>query len=148
MLRALIPYSDANLKLVFKPSLFFADLERVEKISRNASKNAFYRAIRQELIEIDEQGIPRLTEKGRRDVKPFVAKKLAGAKLMIIFDIPENERWKRTHLRQLLRELSFKMIQQSVWSTDYDHRDYLKAEISNLGLARYVQLYEAHQLKT
>lgn len=135
--------------LSFQPSKFFAELERVEKISANTLQTAYYRAIKSGLLILDDNGVPRLTDKGRHRVKLYKPKRLeAGAFLLVVFDVPEDERYKRQHLRDLLKELSFKKIQQSVWATEYDHRDYLKAEIKEYKLEKYVQIFEAVSLKT
>lgn len=67
--------------------------------------------------------------------------------MMVIFDIPENERHKRSHLRALLHELGFKKIQQSVWVSDNECREYLAAEIKNFGLESYVEAYESFRIE-
>src|SRR3990167_5623755 len=120
LLKALLPYSRENLKLSFQPAQFFADLEKQKKIPENTAKTAFHRAIDKGLIKIDEQNIPRLTDKGKRSLAPLTSKKLRGAKLLVVFDIPENARWRRGYLRAVLREFSFKQLQKSVWVTDLD----------------------------
>ncbi len=148
ILSGLIPYTEANLKLSFKPNLFFDDLERLSqlKASRKSLQSSYYKAIKHGLIKIDESGIPRLTAKGIRKTKPFTAKKLKGAVLMIVFDIPEAQRHKRDRLRLLLRELSFRQIQKSVWICEDDHRHYVQAEIKDFGLEGCVQLFESRSI--
>ena len=146
---SLIPYSDPNLKLAFHPNQFFNDLEKLDVITakRKSLKTNYYRAIKRGLIEISEEGSPRLTEKGLRKVKPYQPQKLKGSTLMVIFDIPENERHKRQRLRTLLKELSFRQIQKSVWESRYDHRQYLRAEIAEMHLQEYVKVYESAQIE-
>lgn len=149
VLSGLIPYTEANLKLTFKPSVFFNDLEKLDQIKagKKTLKSAYYRAIKQGLVEIDEQKIPRLTKKGLKKVKPYKPERLKGSRLMVIFDIPEERRYKRNRLRTLLRELSFNQVQKSVWTSDYDHRQYLRAEIADMQLQEYVKVYEASQIE-
>ncbi len=149
ILSGLIPYTEANLKLAFSPNAFFNDLEKLDAIKANkkALKSAYYRAIKKGLIKIDEAGIPRLTEKGLRKTKVFQPKKLKGAQLMIIFDIPEEERSKRQRLRTLLRELTFRQVQKSVWVSDFDHREYIRAEINESQLEGCVELFESRIIK-
>lgn len=140
--------SEANVKLSFKPGLFFDDLEKVSTKKRLSLKNSYYKAIKNNLIELDVQGFPRLTNKGRKKLQLYEPKKLSNsAQLMVVFDIPEDERYKRRHLRTLLRELSFNKVQQSVWVSDYDCKDYLAAEIKNYHLQKYVVIYEVDRLK-
>jgi DNA-binding transcriptional regulator PaaX len=149
ILSGLIPYTEANLKLAFAPNAFFNDLEKLDTIKANkkALKSAYYRAIKKGLVKIDDSGIPRLTEKGLRKTKTFKPKKLKGAKLMIIFDIPEEERPKRQRLRALLRELAFRQVQKSVWVSDFDHREYIRAEINEAQLQGCVELFESRTIK-
>lgn len=144
VLEAFIPYTKANLLLSFKPSMFFDELEKKSGRHKRSLQSAYYRAIDRGLIEIDHQGIPRLTDKGHRKTKVYRPQRLKfGAHLIVIFDIPEEERYKRRRLRMLLRELSFRRVQQSVWETKYDHREYLRAEIAEMHLQEYVRVYEA-----
>lgn len=145
LLEALLPYSDANLKLAYKPSQFFRDLEKVSNYKKRSLQNAFYVLKKRGLVEC-EDGIPHLTAKGYAQLQLYKPEKLAGAYLMVIFDIPENDRNKRQKLRLLLRELRFVQTQKSVWMSEYECRDYLKAEIDDLKLGDYVKVFEAHQL--
>lgn len=147
LLQAFIPYTDANIQLAFKPAAFFDELGKKSKVKERSLRSAYYRAIKSGLLEIDDYGIPRLTNAGRLQIKLYRPKKLpTGAKLMIIFDIPETERYKRNHLRSLLKELSFKKVQQSVWVSQYDHREIVAAEIKEYKLQEYVYLFEALQI--
>lgn len=151
ILEAFIPYTDANIKLAFKPAWFFRDLERIDRNRRykkETLKKAYYKAVKANLIELDDKGVPRLTTKGQVYLKPFRPKRLKGSKLMVIFDIPEVQRSKRNHLRLLLVELKFKQVQKSVWVSDYDSREYLQEEIRVYKLAQYVEIYEAKKLNT
>ena len=149
ILSGLVPYTEANLKLSFIPTRFFYDLEKLDKVksSKKAMRTAYYRAIKSGLIELDDQKIPRLTAKGKRKTKQFKAKYLGkNARLLLIFDIAEEDRWKRDRLRLFLKELSFTQVQKSVWECQYDYREYLRTEIEEIGLRQNVVVYEA--LKT
>lgn len=149
ILAGLIPYTEANVKLSFKPSAFFNDLEKLDQIKsqKKAIAGSYYRAIKLKLIELDDEGMPRLTEKGLRKIKPYKPKKLKNAVLMVIFDIPENQRSKRNHLRKLLETLSFSRIQHSVWISENDHRQCIKNEIDKYKLHNYVKVFESRLLK-
>jgi DNA-binding transcriptional regulator PaaX len=148
VLEAFIPYTEANLLLSFKPSLFFNELEKKTGYKKRSLESAYYRSVKKGLIKLDENHIPHLTKVGRRKTKLYKPTKLKiGVHLMVIFDIPENERKKRDRLRTLLRELSFQKIQQSVWETRYDHREHLRAEIEDMNLQQYVRVYEAASIE-
>ena len=147
VLKALIPYSKANLMLTFRPNNFFHELSKLDKRDYSAYKSAYYRAIKNGLVVLDADNIPRLTEKGHNEIQEYKPTKLGkDAYLVVIFDIPEDKRENRNHLRSLLKELSFSKIQQSVWASRYDHRELLKAEISEYGLQDDVIVYEALKL--
>lgn len=143
LLQALIPYSRPNIKLTFDNKNFFNDLEKISQAKNNTLRNAYYRAQKNGLVEMDDQNIPRLTAKGWQKTRRFTARRLAkDVRLMVIFDIPEGESWKRQRLRRLLRELKFKQIQKSVWATEFDHRELLLAEIHEFDLQNYIEIYE------
>lgn len=143
-----MPYTKANLQLAFRPNAFFNELEKLSKVKERTLRSAYYRSIKKGLLVIDEQGVPRLTERGLRQIKKYEPALLGkNSFLLLAFDIPESDRYKRDHLRSLLRELKFEKIQHSVWATRYDHRDYLAAEIADYGLEKYVRVYEAADLK-
>lgn len=146
MLSSLIPYTEANLKLTFKPTMFFNDLENLGEY--NAEKQAlcgsYYRAIKKELVKTDDMGIPHLTEKGLAQLRRYEPSKLSGiASILVIFDIPEEERRLRQRLRTLLRELRFTQVQKSVWQSEYDVLEYLVPELRQHHLDEYVQVYES-----
>jgi phenylacetic acid degradation operon negative regulatory protein len=147
VLKGFIPYTEANLKLSYKPASFFNELERISKKNKGTLRSAYYRLIDKGYIELDECGIPRLTIKGQSHIKLYSPKVLGkGSLLFIIFDIPEEERSKRDRLRKILLELEFEMIQQSVWATKYDYREYISSEIAENDLQNYVQVFEAARL--
>lgn len=148
ILEGLIPYTNANLLLSFKPNLFFNELEKKTGHNKRSLETAYYRLIKKGLVELDDNKLPRLTGKGHRKAKTYKPERLKfGANLMIAFDIPESERKKRRRLRILLQELSFRQVQRSVWETEYDYREYLRAEIAEMDLQEYVRIYEAAQIE-
>lgn len=146
VLSSLLPYAEANIKLVFRPSSFFNDLEKldVHKAKRNTLISGYYRSIKDGLVATDDNGVPRLTEKGLAQLRRYEPKQLTGAaSILVIFDIPEHERRLRQKLRTLLRELRFVQVQKSVWQTEYDVLEYLVSELKQQHLHEYVQVYES-----
>jgi DNA-binding transcriptional regulator PaaX len=141
----LVPYSEPNLKLSFKPHLFFNDLEKIEakkQYSRKHLQNTFYRAKKAGLIDVDAQKRPFLTSRGKAILELYQPKVLQDAELMVIFDIPEQLASKRRALRRTLGHFQFQQIQKSVWVTRYDCKDYLLSEIAWLGITEHVRIYE------
>lgn len=56
----------------------------------------------------EENKLPVLSFKSPEEIKKDYFK-------IIVFDIPENDKWKRNWLRQSLKNLGFSMLQKSVW---------------------------------
>ena len=145
MLKALLPYSRENLTLSFSPGRFFYELERKSSYSNATIKGAYYRARKQSLIS--DEVLPRLTAKGKQKLQPFIATKLQeNARLMVVFDIPEEKAELRRQFRTLLRELKFEQAQLSVWITDFDHKDILLEAVEDMQLDGYIQIYESARL--
>ncbi len=146
LLLALIPYTQQNILLVFKPNQFFNELERSTGYPKHRLKIAYNHAKRYQVITIDDNHI-KLSLKGRQIVQPFIAERLSNdAKLMVIFDIPEEHADRRRRFRYLLRQLEFKQIQQSVWMSDKDHRAIVFESIIDIEINQWVQLYEASRI--
>lgn len=145
VLSSLLPYTESNLKLTFRPTAFFKDLENISGGSYSASavSASYYRAVGRGLMSIDEKGNLELTSKGVSQLRRYEPKKLKGAaSVLVIFDIPEEQRHLRRRLRMLLREFHFVLLQQSVWQSEYDVVEYLVPEIEKQGLASYLQIHE------
>jgi hypothetical protein len=146
VLKALLPYSRQNLLLSYSPNRFFNELERKSGYRQATLKAAFERGKKQKLIT-SEQRQPTLTSAGERKILPFIAKHLSSAgRLMVIFDIPEDMSYKRRQFRDLLKNWDFVQAQKSVWLTDIDYRDELIDVISELGIGRFVEVYESARL--
>lgn len=146
ILKGLMPYSRENMMLSFSPNRFFNELERTSGYKRKTLDETIRRAKKQGLMEKAGPSL-RLTALGRRVAEPYIAKQLKnGGKLMIIFDVPENQAAARQKLRSLLRKWGFEQTQKSVWITEYDHRESVRQAVEELGLAGCVELYECARL--
>ena len=128
--------------LAFKPNLFFNELEKISRYKRQTLEKALAEAQRQKLAE-KHQNIIRLTGAGKNKLAPFVAKKLpASARLMVIFDIPEDKAKVRTRFRRTLRVWHFEQVQESVWVTEYNHRKSVKDLAAELEINQHIMLFE------
>jgi hypothetical protein len=147
LLKALIPYSKANLQLSFKPNTFFNELEKVSHKKRSSLQSTLSSAIRIGLVE-RHGGIPILTAKGQELIKPLMPNKLQkDVSLMVIFDIPEVLARKRRYLRRYLRLREFKIVQKSVWLSPLDYSAELRQVVQSLQLEPYVQVFESARIK-
>jgi len=65
---------------------------------------------------------------------------------VVIFDIPEKQRRKRTLLRMKLREWGFVQVQQSTWVFPYKCESQVAALCKAYDLRKYVTLFEGKYL--
>jgi len=63
-----------------------------------------------------------------------------GKWMMIIFDIPQAHRKARNLLRSVLKNLGYKMFQQSVWVTPYDVSEKTEKLLQAYSLDKYVKV--------
>lgn len=146
VLKSMIPYSQENIMLGFKPNQYFNELEKVSGHKRATLKNAYWRAQQQGYLDSSGKQ-PKLSAKGLKEVQPFLAKHLGNqARLLVIFDVPENKRAARNQLRAQLNYWGFEQIQKSVWASDMDYRELLIETIGELQLGGCVEIYESVKL--
>lgn len=143
VLEALIPFTDANLKLAFRPNAFFNELEKRGHMNAASARSAYYEAKRRKLITFEER-IPRLSEQALSllAINPPTALS-SDKRCMVIFDIPEEYANKRRQLRTLLKELKFTQEQRSVWVSSVDHSPIVLELIRELSLQPYAKMYLA-----
>ncbi len=149
VLESLVPYSHANITLAFRPNAFFNELARIDakqRYSRSTLRAAYYHAKREKLVAFNTHNGIELTEAGKDRIKPWQPDKLIGSHVMVIFDIPEQQRGRRNQLRTLLRELQFVPIQKSVWTSKLDCAHIIVDASRDLQISSYVQVYECAKI--
>ncbi len=142
ILKALVPYSEQNLKLAFKPGLFFRDLEHLTQANRNTLAATMSRAKRVGWV-IERNGVPILSKTGRAKIQEVSKADLLQGWLLLTYDIPETRRADRDRLASDLKRLNFKRLQKSTWYTNEDYVDALKELITNLKIGQHVCLFLA-----
>jgi len=100
-----------------------------------------------------------LTEKGQKELSkrkkrsPLVISKGKKPKKwdkkwrVVIFDIPEEERYKRDVLRNALREFGFIKLQQSVWVYPYDCKSLVMLLRADFKLGKEVLVMEVNEIE-
>ena len=68
-------------------------------------------------------------------------KRKDGKWIMLTFDMPANNRKSRDLLRSILRNLGYKLFQQSVWITPYDVSDKTEKLLQFYSLESYVKIF-------
>lgn len=141
ILESLIPFTEANLNMTFRPNAFFNELDKRDHYSRSTLKQSFYKARATGLITFSDGRI-QLSEKARALVAKIDAEVLKNDTVfMVIFDIPEDLSVKRRQLRSLLKELAFTQAQKSVWISRNDHRKIVLDLIDELDMHPYVKTF-------
>lgn len=143
---ALIPYSEANSRLSFRPASFFAELARRDDLRLQTVQQSYKRAVSKGYIQESDHGAPTITQRGQQALGPFIAEHLQGAQLLLVFDIPEHDSWKRQKFRTILRQYEFELVQKSVWSTKLDCQQFIIEAAVELGVKDCIQLFEARRL--
>ncbi len=68
-------------------------------------------------------------------------KRKDGKWIMIIFDVPEKYRKSRDLLRSILRNLGYKIFQQSAWISPYDVSEKTEKLLQMYSLDKYVKIF-------
>ena len=119
--------------------IFVSKMKRDGLIGETDSKNK---------IKISEKGRKKLEEiKNRLPDRHY--EKGDGDKLTIIsFDIPEKLRRKRNWLREVVRNLGFGMIHQSVWMGKTKIPQKMIEDLENLKILEFVEIFEISKTGT
>ncbi len=97
-----------------------------------------YRLEKLELV-VRSGSMVNITEEGERVIHTYFPLK-DGIWKLIIFDIPESERYVRNVLRSKLQALGFKKWQNSIWASPYALDPELEKELKILAAKYFVRL--------
>lgn len=144
ILLGIIPFTEENTNLVFRPNKFFRDLERITgNTNRKSLRDTLYRAKKNGYLKEIENKNLILTNKGKVKILGLLKTKKERGKWdgywrILFFDVPEKERNKRDILRNKLKELGFRKYQLSTWICPYDHTEEIDILITEYGMKKYV----------
>ncbi|MBI5220840.1 MAG: CRISPR-associated endonuclease Cas2 [Candidatus Liptonbacteria bacterium] len=133
-------------------------LTEQELVAHRRFRNLMSNLKRQGFIAEQERGNKKLlalTRKGRSALDRLRARSGQGLPVaksysaestsrwvIVAFDIPERERYKRGWFRDVLKALGLRMIQKSVWLGKIKIPRSLLRDIKKLKLAEYVEIFE------
>lgn len=116
-----------------------------------ALRKAFYYAKRMRYIEIARQGnrlVVAVSDRGRtrllRGACATAPLLPSGQILLVMFDVPVRANHARRALWYFLREQKFQRLQHSVWYSDRDMEEPLRAFIESLAVGAWVHLAKAN----
>ena len=138
------------------------DIRETSKEAEGRKARNFCRLVKyladQKLIEkkyVAKKWLITLTPKGRKKLETrqqefrhpdsYNSEKTKNT-IIVVFDIPEQERQKRDWLRSCLTHLEFKKIQQSVWMGHRKIPQTLLEDLAKLNMLKYVEIFTAQKL--
>lgn len=99
----------------------------------------------QQAIILTKEGIDKAL---KASFKMEGAKKRKDGKwIMLIFDIPANNKKSRALLRSILQNLGYKLFQQSVWISPYDVSEKTEKLLQLHSLDKYVKIFIIEEIK-
>ncbi len=110
--------------------------------------NTLYRLEQQGLIHRREQGNKlalEITGDGERLLTRFHPER-DGVWKLVIFDIPEKQKYVRVVLRAKLKSLHFKKWQNSIWISPYAMDSEIEEELKQLGKKFFVRLIKTKEI--
>ncbi|MDE2312233.1 MAG: hypothetical protein KGJ93_04090 [Patescibacteria group bacterium] len=147
-------FNDKTLKilkaLAANPGISVANLQAAldKSVDYKSFHNALYRLKQQELLESrrNESGSGLyLTEEGARLIRRFRPER-DGVWKLVIFDIPEKQKYVRVVLRSKLKALHFKKWQNSIWISPYKLDEEIEAELNELSKRFFVRLIKTNDI--
>lgn len=127
--------------------------------SRQRLYDLLYRLKKDKLVSQKENRFE-LTVKGKEKIKALKERKLSDLSVknykkekskklnIVIFDIPETDRRKRSWLRLNLISLGFKMLQKSVWAGNYQLPEEFIEDICDHKIDNHVEFFAANKAGT
>lgn len=141
--------------LKYRRNMEFEEWKDWQERKRKYEEREYLRTLRrQKLVEtkqIGEKLLVRLTAKGwqqaLRDKIRCANKSPKDGLCVVIFDVPEKERYVRDTLRNILKECGFDMIQKSVWATEKNVVNELCALLQGVNLQQWVRIIVGNEIK-
>lgn len=152
----LLPF-EMNEAFLFDRSAFVRgglSYVRLRRREREAFRlrNALYTLKRRQFITTRKKGdqlLFHLTDKGASTVLHLQCRRAplcaGGTSVIVIFDIPEQERRVRQQLRLFLRSCEFRLLQRSVWLCDREVTVLLQRFIRDVGAEQWVKIFRVSQ---
>ena len=135
----------------YMPLAEYEDMKR--RIVLKEQRKRLFELKRRKWIETKTIGnriVARLTEQGWRQVLrdriQRETRKCKDGVCIIIFDIPEKERFVRNLLRSYLKEWGFKKLQHSVWMTDKDILEPMMLLLQRRNLDQWIRVIKGEIL--
>ncbi len=132
----------------------YAWARRLRNVDADRAYRALYNMEKQGWIKVKREGNNRfiaLTEQGQleallRKASVQRAAKWDGKWRVVIFDIPEEANYKRSHFRRLLRQNHFMKLQASVYASPYPLNREAILYLRQKGLMDYIRILKVEEM--
>jgi len=132
----------------------YAHLKRIRRISPGGYTHAVWQMRKRGVVEVvneKNQRFLKITKKGQLQILLEKAKvkrqaKWDGKWRLLVFDIPEDFRDKRNHLRRLLRLNNFYKLQASVFINPYSLNREAIAYLKETGLIEFIRIMRVDEM--
>lgn len=93
------------------------------------------------VLSLTKEGIDRAVKAKFKNEKNMHPKRKDGKWIMVIFDVPQKRESKRFLLRNVLKNLGYKVFQKSVWVTPYDVSEKTEEQFKFYNLTHYTRMF-------
>mgnify|MGYP001619825039 FL=1 len=125
-------YFDKNS---FRDRIYYYKKHGYVDVRRNSGNNIME-------VKLTERGENKVLRKALGDLKVFPQEKWDGIWRIVIFDIPEKNKWAREGLRERLKRMGFYPLQKSTFATPYPCREEIEFLTQLYNIDGYVRLIE------
>jgi len=97
-------------------------------------------------VELSEKGKKKVQQITIDDLKNKKPEQWDGVWRVVIFDIPERQKYGRAALREKMKDLGFYQLQKSVWAFPYDCEKEIELLANFFEIYDYVNFIEAKKV--
>lgn len=126
----------------------FEDKQRLYSLISRLKKQGFIKKVKNERSEYwqittkGKEKLKQIRKSNTQSILPNYKKEKSDRMMVVVFDIPEKDRWKRKWLRTILISLDFSFLQQSVWVGQNRIPEEFIEDLNKRGMLSYVHIFE------
>ncbi len=149
--------SRAKINYTFRKLQSEREQGRIEALEKQKFYDLIYRLKKDGLIQKNRHKLWKITSRGIQKLEKFKLsftkksykkqydKKESDSLKIIIFDIPEKNRYKRAWLRSVLISQGFKMLQKSVWVGKKKIKEEFLNDLNEFNLLPYLEIFAVNK---
>jgi len=130
-------YRKMRNKRAFNSMIYYLKKSNLIKVKNLEGKNT---------VILTKKGADKAMRASFKIIDVKKKKRKDGKWIMVIFDIPQNHKKDRDLLRSVLKNLGYKLFQQSVWINPYDVYEKTERALQFYSLDKYVEVFLVDEL--